>query len=842
MKHYVFDIEVFRYGWLVSFKDTKTGEFTDFINTHASETTDSWLRVWMDNQELVLCGFNNKHYDNYILKAIYHQFEIADIKALNDWIIGGNQGWEWPKWNYHKQTFEVYDIRDDLPITLSLKEIEGNMGLPIVESPVPFDLDRPLTSEEWDEVVKYCHWDIDATDKLRKERQAYLDSKAYVGKLAGLTKVQALGMTNAKLTAAYLAGLNAKPIDRHDELEYKLPDNLEVENKQVLSFFEEIDPTYERKETVLIAGVEHTLAYGGLHGARPNYIGKTEPGERYLVNADVVSYYPSLMIKNNYVSRAVPNPEDYEKVFTDRIEAKRSGDKEKADALKLVLNTTYGAMKNQYNPLYDPLMANSVCISGQLYLIDLIEKLQRLASFELVQSNTDGILFAIGESDKASVLDVVEKWEKRTGFKMEYDDVDVIYQKDVNNYVLRNKGGKVKVKGGYVSNYEGGGVNNASIPIVAKAIVEYLLNDVPVEDTITIRQNESIIDYQMIAKTGRTYDKTVHEIDGALIEVQRVNRVYATHDERYGTIYKVKESENRKDKIANLPDHCVIDNDNKLKLHDIDLLFYINMANKRIEDFIGDQPTKDKKKKEESEMTTTAEKKTTPTKASAPLTLAQKLFELRKVLSSFVWERDGKNLQQKYKYISEAQYKKYFEKALEQCELDYYTDVISMEFIPSITDKMHLTSIKVEYTIIDPVSGEGRTYQGFGQGADMHDKGYYKAVTGALKYFINSNFLINDNSDPENDEEDVKPTNKRPAAPEKREEIKKEIMSKDEPVTDAQKARIKELRDVLKEAGGHEDVVKKVNATMKAGPTKVQANALIMELDELVDGLEDDDE
>lgn len=917
MKHYVFDIEVFRYGWLVSFKDTKTGEFTDFINTHASETTDSWLRVWMENQEMVLCGFNNKHYDNYILKAIYHQFDCDEIKMLNDFIIGGGQGWEWPKWNFHKQPFEAYDIRDDLPITLSLKEIEGNMGLPIVESPIPFDLDRPLTSEEWDEVVKYCHWDIDATDKLRKERQAYLDSKAYVGKLAGLTKVQALGMTNAKLTAAYLAGLNAKPIDRHDELEYKLPDNLELENKQVLSFFEEIDPTYERKETVLIAGVEHTLAYGGLHGARSNYIGKTEPGERYLVNADVVSYYPSLMIKNNYVSRAVPNPEDYEKVFTDRIEAKRSGDKEKADALKLVLNTTYGAMKNQYNPLYDPLMANSVCISGQLYLIDLIEKLQRLASFELVQSNTDGILFAIGESDKASVLDVVEKWEKRTGFKMEYDDVDVIYQKDVNNYVLRNKGGKVKVKGGYVSNYEGGGVNNASIPIVAKAIVEYLLNGEPVEDTITIRQNESIIDFQMIAKTGRTYDKTVHEIDGALIEVQRVNRVYATHDERYGTIYKVKESENRKDKIANLPDHCVIDNDNKLKLNDIDLLFYINMANKRIEDFIGDQPTKDKKKKEEkpitkttkkkneepagvryfyhpesesywfasppinyndidvelsieitkeeydegmrtsetiyelrgiepkkeeSKVTTTAEKKTTPTKASAPLTLAQKLFELRKVLSSFIWEKDGKNLQQKYKYISEAQYKKYFEKALEQCELDFFTDVIESQFIPSITDKMHLTTIKVEYTIIDPVSGEGRVYQAYGQGADMHDKGYYKAVTGALKYFINSNFLINDNSDPENDEEDVKPTNKRPAAPEKREEIKKEIMSKDEPVTDAQKARIKELRDALKEAGGHEDVVKKVNATMKAGPTKVQANALIMELDELVDGLEDDDD
>ena len=468
------------------------------------------------------------------------------------------------------------------------------MGLPIVESPVPFDLDRPLTSEEWNEVIKYCHWDIEATDKLRKERQAYLDSKAYVGKLAGLTKAQALGMTNAKLTAAYLAGTKAKPREWGDETDYKFPDNLEVKNQDILDFYKEIDPTYQARLVTDIAGVEHTLAYGGLHGARPNYTGTTK-AERVIVNIDVVSYYPSLMIVNGYVSRAVPDPSDYETVYDKRIKAKSKGNKDEADGLKLVLNTTYGAMKNQYNPLYDPLMANSVCISGQLYLIDLIEKLEDVQTLELVQSNTDGIMIAVDREHFDHMDWVVRQWESRTGFRMEFEDVDVICQKDVNNYVLRNKNGKVKVKGGYVSNYEGGSVNNASIPIVAKAIVEYLLYGEPVENTITIRQNESIIDFQMIAKSGRTYDKTVHEIDGALFEVQRVNRVYATQDRRYGTIYKIKESENRQDKIANLPDHCVIDNENQLKLQDIDLLFYINMAYKRIEDFIGDQPIKDKK-------------------------------------------------------------------------------------------------------------------------------------------------------------------------------------------------------------------------------------------------------
>ena len=76
------------------------------------------------------------------------------------------------------------------------------------------------------------------------------------------------------------------------------------------------------------------------------------------------------------MSRSVPDPDEYKRVYETRIAAKKAGDKATANALKLVLNTTYGAMKNPYNALFDPRMANAVCISGQLYLIDLIEKLE----------------------------------------------------------------------------------------------------------------------------------------------------------------------------------------------------------------------------------------------------------------------------------------------------------------------------------------------------------------------------------------------------------------------------------------------------------------------------------
>ena len=44
---------------------------------------------------------------------------------------------------------------------------------------------------------------------------------------------------------------------------------------------------------------------------------------------------------------------------------------------------------------------------------------------------------------------------------------------------------------------------NNSLIIVHKAIVEYFMNSVPVEDTIN--KAENIFDFQMICKTGGTF-------------------------------------------------------------------------------------------------------------------------------------------------------------------------------------------------------------------------------------------------------------------------------------------------------------------------------------------------
>ena len=547
----------------------------------------------LDAEKPVLCGYNNKHYDQWILRAIYHGATPETVKALNDYIIaeGHNDAWNFPGLPGNLiHPCKQFDLMDDLGgVFLRLKEVEGNLWMDIRESSVPFDIGRQLTPEEVAETVKYCSHDVDATERLFGERKKYLESKIAVGTMKAIPAADSLNLTNAKLAAAYLCDLGARPRECQDEFEYDFPSNLMIDKYlDVVSFFSAIDPEYKRKLEIIIAGAPHVLGWGGIHGALENYQ-EESTDQRKIMHIDVTSYYPSLMIVNGYLSRAVPRPEDYKEVYDRRVTAKAAGDKATAGALKLIVNTTYGAMKNKFNALYDPHQANAVCISGQLYLVDLIEKLEGIPTFRLIQSNTDGLIVSCDVDHIPAVTHQVKLWERRTGFTMGIDGIKKIVQKDVNNYVLLDATDEVEVKGGYVSDYEGGDFKHRSLIIVAKAIVACLLDGTPAADTINACTD--ISEFQMIAKAGHTYDKVVWESAGQDVEVQNVNRVYASVNKDSGTLYKIKlphdDQKGRRDKGQNLPLHCCIDNAGLIGISMIDRKFYIDMAQKRINDYLG---------------------------------------------------------------------------------------------------------------------------------------------------------------------------------------------------------------------------------------------------------------
>jgi DNA polymerase elongation subunit (family B) len=385
-----------------------------------------------------------------------------------------------------------------------------------------------------------------------------------------------ISKTNSNLCASVL---NANRKEHDDELIYDIPSTVQINNpvyRKVLDLYVGHELDYTKSMTLNLCGLEHKLAYGGIHSAKENFIYEGE-----MWDADVTSYYPSMMIKYFFQSRNILSPDLFKDIYDKRVMAKKNKQKGIANALKLIINTAYGATKSKYNALFDPKMANQICITGQLLLIDLLEKLEPYIT--LVQSNTDGILFI--PHNKERILEIIKEWEDRTGMNMEIEKFKKIWQKDVNNYIIIDENDNIKVKGGYVGQYGGEGLRN-NVRILDIATVDYFVKGIRPEETIKNATDVHL--FQYITKTGKTYDTTFWQHDGKEIEVNNVNRVYSSKNETDGNLYKTKYVGEliRKDSIANLPKHCIVDNGNKLNIDDIDTSWYVEQAYKRINDFL----------------------------------------------------------------------------------------------------------------------------------------------------------------------------------------------------------------------------------------------------------------
>ena len=638
-----YDTEVFAHDFIVIFKNRETKEFAVFHNDNIG------VKDFI-NDNSIYCGFNSKGYDQYIIKAICAGFSPEEVKQVNDWIIGGGQGWQCPLLNGVYYRFNNIDIMDDVQRGLSLKAIEGHLGMSVEETEVDFNLDRPLTSEELALVIKYCKHDVDATEKLTEIRIDYLKTKLNLGKRADIDEVKALSATNAKLTAMMLGAVRQEWTDGRD---YVYPPNLDLSiiPQPVLDFFETIhnkeisdDDLFKTYFEMEIGGMPCKWAWGGVHGSLTGYY-EEATDTRVIQNRDVSSLYPSLIEEYNYLSRNVPNPDLFYAIRKDRIVAKHNGDTQTAKDLKLPLNTVSGAQENQYNDLYDPLPTRSLRISGQLFLTMLaMQLLQSCKTIKLLNLNTDGLAYSVDKTELSIVDRIAAEWEKTTRFELETDEISKIWIKDVNNLLIIQTNGKVKTVGGYLNygiSVKGAWAINNNMIIVKKALIDYFVKGTPVEDTIN--GSTDIFDFQLIAKAGAKYKEAYHLVDGVKNPVQKVNRVYATSDERYGKLFKVKAENDATAKIEMLPEHCIIDNDNHLSIEDVDRTFYIEMARKRINDFLGIKP---ERKRRTTKMATTTKK--TEVKS---MNVFEKLLTARVQFLNSGAKKTGKNMHLAFKYF-----------------------------------------------------------------------------------------------------------------------------------------------------------------------------------------------
>lgn len=567
-----YDFEVFKHDWMVVVINPTTHDERVIIND-----VDALTALYEERKRDIWVGYNNLHYDQFIFKGILCGF---DPKAINDFIIvEGHKGWQYSSLlrKLYMVNYDVFHPRTDR----GLKTHEAYLGNDICETTVPFDIDRKLTDVEIAETVKYCRHDVEQTIEVFMQRKSEFDARMDLLKMFDLPLVY-LGKTDAQLTAIILgAERPARP--RDDEFDIVPLPCLDLGPYDFIRSWY-LDPANQDYSATLdfdIAGCPHKCAWGGLHGAIAQYA-----GEGYFINVDVESYYPAEMIAHELLSRNVRDPSKFKGIRDHRIELKHAKDP-RQKALKLVINGTFGASKDKFNALYDPRQANMVCVNGQLMLIDLVHKLVRDAGAEIIQSNTDGVLIRMPDGFDGGpdafydrVDDVAYEWEHRTGMGLEFDEFTSVYQKDVNNYVLVAADGSMKTKGAYVKKL---GPLDYDLAVVNKALVEYMVHGVPVEDTIAA--DDDLIDYQRVVKVSGKYKYGVH---GHERLTDRCFRVFASTRESDGMIGRVKAGRAKPEKFGNTSEHSFIDNGDVhgKKCPDyLDKGWYIQLAKTRLAQF-----------------------------------------------------------------------------------------------------------------------------------------------------------------------------------------------------------------------------------------------------------------
>lgn len=558
-----YDFEVFKEDWLVVIINPILKEKNVIVNDR-----DSLRYYFNQHKNEIWIGYNSRNYDQYILKGLLIGI---NPKKINDYIINdGMKGWQIdPK--FREINVNNYDVSK----MEGLKVLEGFMGNDIRETSVPFDIQRKLTDDELQEVIKYCTHDVEQTMEVFLRRGDDFNAQMDLIKTFNLP-LNMISLTQQQLTANILGC--RKYGDRIDEFDLQIVDCLKIEKyKHVVEWFKDkSNHNYNKKLKTDVCGIPHIFGWGGLHGCVENPIHR----KGFLIHVDVTSFYPSIMIEYDFLTRNCRDKSKYKQIYDKRVELKKAGKKKEQAPYKIVLNGTYGICKDKYSSAYDPRQANNVCVNGQLLLLDLLEHLEPYC--EVIQSNTDGLIIQIEDTDEAynKIDDVCYEWEQRTKMSLGFDLVTEIWQKDVNNYIFRFDNGKLERKGAYVKELND---LDYDLPIVNEAIVKYLTENILPEKTIN--DCDELKKFQKIIKLSNKYMFAWHNKEKL---TEKTFRVFASKDYHDSYIGKQKMYGATIEKFANTPMNCFIDNSdiNKKEVPlKLDKQWYIDLAIKRIEDY-----------------------------------------------------------------------------------------------------------------------------------------------------------------------------------------------------------------------------------------------------------------
>lgn len=559
----VYDIEVFPNFFHCTCKDTESNELYLFEiserKTQISELTDFFL-----NKDRLFCGYNNHHYDDVLINYITdysHSLSrkhciiaTQSIFNLSQTIISSEDSSieRYKRWKYAKyfDSMDLLTMMFSSKLRVGLKEMQLTMRYHNV---LEYDgnFNDYVNPKDYQKIIEYNINDVESTTNLlqRLANKGEIDLRLFIEEEYGFN---ALSMDSVKFGETILAKKVCEElhIDKRQLetmrspmdnvplkdvilpfIQYKNPklqSVLEDMKKQVVSSKER--KSYENK--FVISNTRYSIGVGGIHSINTPRI-YVPKNDEYIGHLDVASMYPSFIVQYGWFPTHLGKAglDVYIQLYTERLQAKHSGQKLKNLALKLVLNSVTGKMQQETSWLYDPKSVFKIRINGQLILLMLVDILLQY-NCEIIQVNTDGVMFIAKKDQESDIMESVSKLEQLTKLSFEADRYEAFYQYAVNDYFGVTDKNEIEKRGMFITESVLG--KGLAPTIIPKAVIAYLTKNIPLEKTI--RECNDIYEFLMAQRVDKKF-----KVEYNNHYIQRINRYYASTNGYW--LYKVKETE-----------------------------------------------------------------------------------------------------------------------------------------------------------------------------------------------------------------------------------------------------------------------------------------------------------
>lgn len=482
----VTDIESYKNVFLVGMKRLSDGKTLIMEQSHRSQIDREHLRRILLGNTIIT--FNGMTYDGPVLWKFIETGSTEEAKiATNKIILGGVKYWDAEAainvsipYDFKKNHIDLIEPQPN-PFA-SLKIIHARLHGDELRD-LPYDPEAVLTDDQIDQLRIYLERsDLPATEKLWHAMSEGMELRRAIGSMIGQNVMSKsdtqMGLAIIKKRAEALTGgrIEKSAVKSGHTFKYKVPEYISFRSPQLQAMLERIrnhnfvvdkDGKVELPdflaETIDIGGTEYAMGIGGLHSTESNRaIRSTDT--HVLCDFDVASYYPAIILTLGLYPDAVGPAflKVYEGIRQDRLKAKKEKNKAVDKAMKIALNGTFGSLGSRYSFVYAPELMIAVTLTGQLALLMLIERGEEVG-IHAISGNTDGVVFYVPRdkfagwvmkdgkaTDRAApspLADLIEGWERDTGFTMEGTEYKSVYSQSVNSYFAIKADGGHKRKG-----------------------------------------------------------------------------------------------------------------------------------------------------------------------------------------------------------------------------------------------------------------------------------------------------------------------------------------------------------------------------------------------------------